>query len=172
VGYSETNNMEEGKFVMNHTVVQKEYIMMGTSRGEVYQLSMTKNNSLLMNTELIITLKNSVPAMSMAADAKTGTLMIGTDRDSFFLFKVMNSPTPIVLMSSFDRNYGPTIVTSIKMIRSNQKHKQSFYVCALANGMIKIFNTECKLIAELMGHSRSINALATPYYVLNENRSF
>ena len=110
--------------------------------------------------------------MSLAADASTGTLMVGTDRDSYYLFKINNAPNPMVLISSFEKNYGPTIVTTIRALRSNQENKQTFYVCGLANGMIKFFNTECRLVAELMGHSRSINAIVTPHYVMNEQRSF
>jgi hypothetical protein len=75
--------------------------------------------------------------MSMASDIASGTLLVGTSNDSFHLFKVNNSPTPLMFINSHDSHLGPTVVTAIKVVSSNNYN--SLYVCSLANGMVKLF---------------------------------
>jgi hypothetical protein len=57
----------------------EEYLCIGTSKGEIYQLSITKNNSVLLNGDRTIQYKDGSHAItSLAGDSDSETIMAGT----------------------------------------------------------------------------------------------
>lgn len=65
--------------VKNGEGTLEEYLFIGTSKGEIYQMSITKNNSVLLNGERTIKYKDGNHAItSMAGDTVSETIMVAT----------------------------------------------------------------------------------------------
>ena len=57
----------------------EEFLCLGTSKGEIYQISIAKNNIVTVNEDKIIKYKDGNQAITtMAADNDSETIMVGT----------------------------------------------------------------------------------------------
>jgi hypothetical protein len=57
----------------------EEFLCIGTSKGEIYNITITKNNSVLINTDRKFTYKDGSHAItSLAGDLHSESIMAGT----------------------------------------------------------------------------------------------
>ena len=57
----------------------EEFLCLGTSKGEIYQISIAKNNAVSVNEDRMVKYKDGTHAItSMAADSSSETIMVGT----------------------------------------------------------------------------------------------
>jgi len=93
----------------------------------------------------------------LCSDPGTGTLLAGTSGDHILHLKIGSAEADMLLLRSHTKQL-ETMITSIKLM--NQAPLASFYVVALATGVIRIFScANCDLMVEMHAHSRQINAI-------------
>jgi len=137
-----------------------EFIILGTSKGELHQLSVTKNNSVLLSSANPYKYKDGTHQITaLRSDPKSGTLIAGTATDHWVHLQVNQPPQSFTKLGESTNNY-PTMCTSIAVLESNMS--DNFYILAYATGVIKILTCpKAEQVAELQAHSRSINALTS-----------
>lgn len=65
--------------------------MVGTSGGSLFQLTVTPNNSILLNNEMRFKVSQGEAVTSVGADPEAGTVMIGTSHSSVMLLSLSHS---------------------------------------------------------------------------------
>lgn len=143
--------------VKNSEGKPEEYLCVGTSRGEIYQMSVTKNNSVLLNGDRTIQYKDGSHAItSMAGDDESETIMAGTHTQHFLHYKLNAKPDKLKLLSS-QENHLETLVNSISCVKTDNGN---YFAAGLSNGLVKLFN--CKSgahLVDIQAHSRAVNAV-------------
>jgi hypothetical protein len=62
--------------------------MVGSSLGRILQMSISQNNSILLNLDKSSSVEKYGGAMSLAADRDSGTLMVGTTQGTVCLLQL------------------------------------------------------------------------------------
>ena len=132
-----------------------EYLMIGTSLGEIIKFTITKNNSVIHESKNVY--NEDHPITSMCSDPATGTLLAGTSGDHIIHVQLGAAQTEMNVIRSHTKQ-NESMVTSIKLM--NQAPLASFYVVGLATGVVRIYScASCDLVVEMMAHSRQVNAI-------------
>lgn len=79
----------------------EEYLFIGTSKGQIYQMSVTKNNSVLMNGDKMIVYKDGNQAItSLAGDDQSSTILAGTHSQHFIHYKINPNPDKLKILNT------------------------------------------------------------------------
>mmetsp|Transcript_17454 Transcript_17454/g.29373 ORF Transcript_17454/g.29373 Transcript_17454/m.29373 type:complete len:213 (-) Transcript_17454:58-696(-) len=133
--------------------------MIGTTKGLVYQMTLTLNNSVLINLELKYEGDSKSAMQSMSGDKLTGNLMVGCDTGYLHLLKLDQKKPPLVVKTHGSMQKQNT--NSIACLANPSAKKTNYFVVGLQNGLVKIFESASgDHLVDIQAHSRSINAIA------------
>jgi len=131
--------------------------MVGTSKGEIYQMEIDPSHVVTENTEKKVSISEDEAITSMKSDPISGTLLVGTSLQGFHLFQLSSSDPPSLIKSTAPQPQ--VLVHSIGLLLHGNGVTNK-YVAGLANGVVKIIDCiDGNLLAEIQAHSRSVNAI-------------
>ena len=97
------------------------YIVLGTSKGEIFQVQITKNNSVLVNENLKFEYDTKHAIMGLASDKKTGALLVGTNQ-SYILHFQLNNNKQMTLLTQHSSSK-QTNVNTIQTLKCQKENK-------------------------------------------------
>ena len=135
---------------------KKELIIVGTSHGEILQMQVTPNNSVIFHAETKYKVAEGHAVMSICGDRSSDTFLVGTSNNYILHFRMQDHKLPIL-----NRTHASVFSQTVNSIVVLKGGKSNFYAAGLANGLVRIFDCQdCHHLVDIQAHSRAINAMA------------